>query len=178
MAARTIQVETELPTSAERVWQAMKHPASFLYVTRGLVGFPALAGRTDPIRAGEAGRGWVLAFKLVPTYRHTIEVVDVDERTRSIRTHEHGGTLRRWDHTLQAEPIGETRCRYRDTVTIDAGRITRLVRLVATGIYRYRQRRWHRLVRNHLLPTGPRYARSAAPQAAGLTPAPDAASPT
>jgi len=25
-------------------------------------------------------------------------------------------------------------------------------------IYRYRQRRWHRLVRNHLLPAGPRYS--------------------
>jgi hypothetical protein len=170
MAARTIQVETELPTGAECVWQAMKHPASFLYVTRGLVGFPALAGRTDPIRAGEAGRGWVLAFNLVPAYRHTIEVIDVDDQTRSIRTHEYGGTLRRWDHTLHVEPIGETRCRYRDTVVIDAGPITRLVCLVAIGIYRYRQRRWHRLVRKHLLPTGPRYGRSFA-RTAGRIPA-------
>ena len=81
MTGRTIHVETELPTRAERVWAAMKHPASFLYVTRGLVGFPALAGRTDPIRPGEAGTGWVLAFNLIPAYRHTIEVLDVDEHT-------------------------------------------------------------------------------------------------
>jgi hypothetical protein len=154
----TIHVETELPTSADRVWSAMKHPASFLYVTRGLVGFPALAGRTDPIRAGEVGTGRVFAFNLIPTYRHTIEVLDVDDATRSIRSHEYGGALRRWDHTLHVEAVSEARSLYSDTVTIDAGGMTRLVALMATGIYRYRQRRWHRLVRKHLLPTGPSYS--------------------
>ncbi|MGH6691002.1 MAG: hypothetical protein ACREF4_10025, partial [Gammaproteobacteria bacterium] len=39
------------------------------------------------------------------------------------------------------------------------GFMTRFVCFVSTGIYRYRQRRWHRLVRKHLLPTGPRYSR-------------------
>lgn len=57
MTERTIHIATELPTTADLVWGAMKHPASFLYVCRGLVGFPALAGRTDEIRPGEAGRG-------------------------------------------------------------------------------------------------------------------------
>ena len=33
--------------------------------------------------------------------------------------------------------------------------------IAAVRIYRYRQRRWHRLVRNHLLPAGPRYAHPA-----------------
>lgn len=161
MPARTIHVETVLPTDADRVWPALKHPASFLYVTRGLFGMPALAGRTDPIRAGEVGTGWLLAFHVLPLHRHTIEVVAVDEATRTIRTHEHGGVLRRWDHELRAEPDGEagTRCRYHDTVTIDAGPLTRVVAALAVGIYRYRHRRWHRLVRKHLLVAGPRYVR-------------------
>lgn len=160
---RTVHVETELPTDADRVWSALQHPASFLYVTRGLFGVPALAGRTDPLRAGEVGAGWLLAFHLLPVHRHTIEVVDVDHSTRTIRTHEHGGVLRRWDHDLHAEPVDASRCRYRDTVTIDAGRLTPLVTVLAAGIYRYRHRRWHRLVRKHLLPTGPRYTRRPAP---------------
>jgi hypothetical protein len=155
---RTIHVETELPTGADRVWAAMKQPVTFLYVTRGLFGMPALAGRSEPVRAGEAGSGWLLAFHVVPAYRHTIEVVAVDEEERTIRTHEHGGVLRRWDHVLHAEPVGrepvggeEPRCVYSDTVTIDAGRLTAVVAALAVGIYRYRQRRWHRLVRKHLL---------------------------
>jgi hypothetical protein len=79
-------------------------------------------------------------------------------RPRTICTHEYGGLLTAWDHTLRVEPIDEHRCRYSDTVAIDAGRATRLVAAIAVGIYRYRHRRWHKLVRKHLLPDGPAYA--------------------
>lgn len=160
MAVRTIHLETELPTGAERVWDAMKQPASFLYVTRGLLGFPALAGRTDSFRTGEVVVGRLFLLNVIPANRHTIEFTDVDERTRSIRTHEYGGLLQRWNHTLRVEAISETRCRYSDAVEIDAGWMTPLACRVATVFYRYRQRRWTRLVRNHLLPAGPRYSRA------------------
>ena len=155
MSTRTIHIETELPTDADRVWDSMKQLASFLYVTRGILGFPVLAGRTEPIRPGEIATGWLFAFHVLPVHRHTIEVRDVEEQSRSIRTEEHGGVLRRWDHTLHVEPMGEARCRYSDTVIIDAGILTPVVCVVATGLYRYRHRRWQRLVRRHLLPTGP-----------------------
>jgi hypothetical protein len=92
----------------------------------------------------------LLAFGVVPAYRHTIEVVTADEATGTIATHEHGGVLRAWDHTLQVEPLGPGRTRYRDTVRIDAGRLTPLVATLAVGIYRYRQRRWRALARRHL----------------------------
>jgi hypothetical protein len=157
---KTIHVRTELPTDADAVWQAMQYAASFLYVTRGLFGFPALTGRTAPFREGERGTGWIWLFHVVPFSRHTIHLVEVDEIARRLRSNEHGGVLRAWNHTLRVEPAGEHRCRYSDTVDIDAGPLTGVVALAAAGIYRYRQRRWHRLVRRHLLPTGPRYAHS------------------
>ncbi|BDB42861.1 MULTISPECIES: hypothetical protein [Mycobacterium] len=149
---RTVHVETILPTSAERVWAAMLSPATFLYVCKGLFGFPALAGRTEALRLGESGTGWLMAFHVVPAYRHTIEVVDVDQKAATIRTHEHGGVLKTWNHTLHVEPLEADRCRYSDTVDIDAGVLTGIVAALAGGIYRYRQRRWRKLVRRHLLP--------------------------
>jgi hypothetical protein len=155
---RTIHLETTLHTSAERVWYAMQSPATFLYVCKGLFGVPALAGRAEPMRVGERGTAWLFAFHLVPAYRHTIEVVEVDENNRTIRTHECGGVLRAWNHTLHVEPTGNNHCRYSDTVEIDAGRATVLAAAVAVGIFGYRQRRWRKLVRKHLLPTGPAYA--------------------
>jgi hypothetical protein len=152
---KTIHVQTELPAAADKVWQAMQHPAAFLYVTHGLFGFPALAGRTEPIRCGESGTGWLLLFHVIPISRHTIHVVEVDQATRTLRSREHGGILRAWNHTLHAEPAGGHSCRYSDTVDIEAGPLTGVVAFAATGIYRYRQRRWHKLTRRHLLPTGP-----------------------
>ncbi|OBA80769.1 hypothetical protein A9W99_16020 [Mycobacterium sp. 1164966.3] len=155
---RTIHLETILPTTADRVWSAMLSPVTFLYVCKGLFGFPALAGRSEPLRLGERGTGWLVAFHLIPAYRHTIEVIEVDEATKTVRTHEHGGMLKAWNHTLHAEALDEDSCRYSDTIEIDAGPATVIVAAVATGIFRYRQRRWHKLVRRHLLAEGPAYA--------------------
>lgn len=153
---RVVHIEQELPTDADRVWSAMQHPTSFLYVTCGLFRLPILVGRTDPIRVGESVTDRLYVFHVLPTYRHSIHVVDVDDSSRTIRTHEHGGILRSWDHVLRVAPLDESRCRYSDTVTIDAGRLTPFVATLAVAIYRYRQRRWNRLVRKHLRPRGSR----------------------
>ena len=155
---QTIHLETELPTSTEKVWQAICHPASFTYVTRGLIGVPALAGRTEPFREGETGTGWLLLFHLIPLHRHTIYLACLDHAATTLRSREHGGILRAWNHQLRVQHAGHNSCRYRDTIEIDAGPLTAAVAAVAKKIFRYRQRRWHRLVRNHLMPGGPRYA--------------------
>jgi hypothetical protein len=156
---RTVYLETILPTSADRVWPAMLSPVTFLYVCKGLFGFPALAGRSEPLRPGERGTGWLVAFHVLPAYRHTIEIIDVDEATRTVRTHEHGGMLKTWNHTLHVEAVDANSCRYRDTIDIDAGPATAVAAMAAIGIFRYRQRRWHKLVRKHMLAQGPGYAR-------------------
>ncbi len=155
---QTIHLETELPTSTAKVWQAMCHPASFTYVTRGLIGVPALAGRTEPFREGETGTGWLLLFHLIPLHRHTIYLASLDHAATTLRSREHGGILRAWNHQLRVQHAGHNSCRYSDTIEIDAGPLTGTVAAVAKQIFRYRQRRWHRLVRNHLMPSGPRYA--------------------
>ena len=155
---RTVHVETILPTDADRVWSAILSPVTFLYVCKGLLGFPALSGRSEALRPGERGTGWLFAFHVIPAYRHTIEIVEVDQAGKTLRTHEHGGILKAWNHTLHVEPIDEHSSRYSDTVDIDAGAATALVATLAVGIYRYRQRRWHKLVRRHMMPQGTAYA--------------------
>ena len=156
---KTIHLETELPTSADRVWDAMQYPGSFLFVTRGLFGFPALVGQTSRFRQADCGSGWITIFHVIPLWRHTMQLVELNDTTRTMRSHEHGGTIKTWNHTLHAEPLGPDRCRYSDTVEIEAGAFTGLTVFTGRLIYRYRQRRWHKLVRKHLMADGPRYAR-------------------
>jgi hypothetical protein len=57
------------------------------------------------------------------------------------------------------QSLGDGRCRYSDSIDIDAGPLTGLAARGATAIFRYRQRRWHKLVDKHLLPEGPAYTR-------------------
>ncbi|CPR85179.1 hypothetical protein PP568_10675 [Mycobacteroides abscessus] len=156
---KTVYLETELPTDAERVWNAMQYAGTFLYLCRGLFGIPALSGRTEPLRVGEAGTAWLWGLHLIPLYRHTIHVVEVDADNRTVRTNESGGILRTWNHTLHVEPIGRGRCRYSDSIDINAGMFSAAAAGGAAAIFRYRQRRWHRLVNKQLLPEGPAYTR-------------------
>jgi hypothetical protein len=144
---KTVYIESELAADLDRVWHFMQLPATFLYLCRGLFGVPALRRRSEPLQAGERGTGWLMAFHALPAYRHTIEVLSVDDATHTIRTHEYGGRIRSWNHTLRAEAVGPGRCRYSDTIEIDAGWFTDLVALGAAGIFRYRHRRWHKLIR-------------------------------
>lgn len=154
---KTVYLETELPTDVDRVWGAMQHAGTFLYLCRGLFGIPALVGRTEPMRVGELGTAWLWGLHLIPLYRHTIHVIEVDEETHTVRTNERGGMLRTWNHTLHVESIGTGRSRYSDSIDIDAGVLTAIAVRGAAAIFRYRQRRWHKLVDKHLLPEGPAY---------------------
>lgn len=147
---RTIRIDCTLDAPADRVWRAMQQAGTFLYVTRGVLGLPALAGRTEPFVQGESAAGWLLLFHVVPLSRHHIHLVELDGSTRTMRTEEHGGLLRRWDHTLHVEPLDERRSRYVDVVVMDAGRATAVLSPLAIGFFRYRQWRWTRLVRRHL----------------------------
>jgi hypothetical protein len=55
--------------------------------------------------------------------------------------------LRRWDHDVVVERLDDDRSRYTDPVLVDAGPVTMPVAMFAWLFYRYRQRRWRKLVR-------------------------------
>jgi ligand-binding SRPBCC domain-containing protein len=147
-----IQVRSELPASVGAVWAALKRPETFLYVTRGVMGAPALKkqlaeGGIDGIRPGLEGAGRIFLFHVLPLHRHSVSVLEVDDETRTIRTTERGGPIRRWDHTLRATAKDGRTTVYEDLVEIEAGRLTAAIAWVARAFYRYRHLRWRRLSR-------------------------------
>ena len=145
-----VRRETVLAAPAERVWEAICQPGTMLYVLKGLFGFPSLAGRFDPVREGERGHGWIMLFHIIPFARWTIEVVRVDPAARTIATREGGGIIRRWNHTLHAEPLPGGGCRYTDVIDLDAGAFTSATAAATAVIFWYRQRRLGKLARRHL----------------------------
>jgi len=116
------------------------------HVLRGLIGFPSGVGGHGRFGEGDEGSGWLRLLHIVPFTRWSIQVVQVDEASRIIRTHEHGWPIRRWDHTLAVEPTA-TGCRYTDGLVLDAGVLTPVAAGVATLLFRYRHRRWRALAR-------------------------------
>jgi hypothetical protein len=141
-------IRTHLPTSADRAWQALLKRRTFLYITRGLVGFSGI--EKWPEILGQEGleietRIWF--FHIVPAWKHRLRVVKVDETGRQIFSEEQGGFIKTWNHRLSVEPESEQRCRYQDQIEINAGWLTLCVWIYAHLFYRYRQMRWRKLAR-------------------------------
>jgi hypothetical protein len=147
----TIRVTSLVEAPAHRVWTTLQSPATFLYVSRGLLGMPALAGRMDPWRPGEVVTGWLFLFHIIPISRHRIQVMEIEHDAMTFLAHERGGLLRAWLHSFTVVPEGPAACRYTDMVEIDAGRLTPVVAFLARWFYRYRHRRWRSLARRHLM---------------------------
>ncbi len=140
-----VDMSTELAAPADAVWSAVKTPAAFRTVTRGVLTMPVLKDRHDAWREGETVQGWVLLFGLLPFSRHRLHVADIDDAAMTLRSQERGGPIRRWNHDISITAIGDSRCTYRDWIDIDAGALTPVVVGYARWFYRTRQRRWRDL---------------------------------
>jgi hypothetical protein len=149
---RTVTRSVILDAPAELVWSAVKTPAAFRFVSRGLVRIVGLAARESPWREGETVRGLLLIFDLLPVSIHHLTVVRIDEGRRELHSDERGGMIHRWRHIIRVTPIDAVRCRYEDSVEIDAGWMTGIVVAFADWFYGLRQRRWQVLARSLAMP--------------------------
>ena len=143
--AMLIDLSTYLDATPDAVWDAVKKPETFEYITRGMVGATVQGVPEGPW--AEEGRRLELRLRILnvlPSWQHTIDIETVDEERHLIQTREHGGPVKRWDHCISIVPEADG-TRYRDHVEIEAGAATPVVWSFAQGLYRYRQARWRRL---------------------------------
>lgn len=146
-AMMIVDLSTRLEAPSDAVWAAVKTPAAFRTVTRGLLTMPAIATRTDEWHEGEVVVGWVFLFGFIPFSHHHLRVSAIDASTRTLSSREHGGLIKTWNHDIIVTPLDATTCEYRDRIEIDAVILTWLVGLYARGFYAMRQRRWRALAK-------------------------------
>ena len=141
------EISTSLKASADAVWVSVKTPSSFRRVTKGLVTIPAIRTRDDQWKAGETVVGWVFLFGFIPFSRHHLHVASINEDTRTLRSQEKGGLIRKWNHDIVVTPVNESQCEYLDRIDISAGLLTPIIVVYAHWFYRMRQRRWRVLAK-------------------------------
>jgi hypothetical protein len=131
-----------LSAPAPAVWQAVKTPEAFRFVTRGLLTMPAIRHRDRPWQEGETVTGWVFLFGAVPFSRHRLHFARIDEGAMTLSSEEGGGLIRRWNHDIIVTQLDGSSCEYRDVIAIEAGMLTSAIALYARWFYSMRQRRW------------------------------------
>ena len=141
-------IRTLLDVPADTAWGALKKRDTFLYITFGFLGFTGSKEWPDEFYPEMEIQTRYVFFHLIPAWKHTLHVARIDDRVKELYSNEKGGLARTWNHLISMEPTGDNRCRYTDRIEIDAGIFTGLVWLYAHIFYRYRHKRWKRLIRN------------------------------
>lgn len=139
------RIETGLPNSAEKVWEALLQRDTFLYITRGMLGFRGSDQWPEVFRQGIEIETRLVFWHVIPGWKHTMRIVKVDEENLELVSEESGGPVRQWNHRICLERHGAQRCRYTDEINIEAGLLTPAIWAFAQLFYRYRQMRWRRL---------------------------------
>ncbi|HWI73038.1 MAG TPA: hypothetical protein VNT55_13875 [Baekduia sp.] len=142
----TVRRTTPLPISAEQAFALAQKPETFAHVVRGVMRVPGLAGVEGDFAvpgARASGRLWWLG--VIPSWTHHLEIVAIGPG--EIRTAEHGGLVRTWNHRLLFVATSPTTCEYTDEIEIEAvvGVLTPLVAAFARAMFALRQARWRRM---------------------------------
>jgi hypothetical protein len=143
-------VQSTLPCNADEAWGRVQTLSLLREVCWPLITLRPAAGETtlpDQWQAGATVAMRTRMFGLIPLGTRILHWERIDPAAREMQTREHDPLIRRWDHRIHVEPLGNDACRYTDDVEINAGILTLPVWLFAQWFYRHRQHRWQRVAR-------------------------------
>jgi hypothetical protein len=144
---KTVTISTYLDAAPEVVRKHVMTPALLLYVVAGAMRFRPVQPRTfPPIWQPGNYRVSMWALHIIPIGWQNVKIElpgPTDEWW--VRDNGSGSLARIWDHRIFIEPEGSG-TRYIDQVSVDAGILSWVVWVYAQLFYRYRQRRWRKLV--------------------------------
>ncbi|EME23602.1 SRPBCC family protein [Rhodococcus triatomae] len=138
----TVTLSTDLPIAATTGCALARKPELFEFVVGPILAVRSLR-RPQRIAPGARISGRLWWFGVLPGWTHHITLLELTDT--EIRTREHGGLVRTWNHHLTFVPTGELSCRYTDEIEIDDGWRGALVRPVVHLLFRHRHRRWRTL---------------------------------
>ncbi len=137
MGARTVEIVHDYPVSPEALWQASTDWDSFAKSMERIARFEGLP--TEPLQEGQVIKVRVSLLGILPSYPWTMEVLEVDPDAHRVRSHEYGGAVKRWDHTLTITAHG-VGARLTDRIVVDAGALTWLYAALCRFIYKQRHK--------------------------------------
>jgi hypothetical protein len=136
--------------SEDELWEKIKEPWSLQYVAAPILSFRP---QNEVTLTGdwEVNKPYPLKlhlFSIIPLGTHTIKLVKLDKKSKTIQSQEKGLLAPVWNHDIQFSEIEPGKVRYTDRIEIKAGLITPIIWLFAHFFYRHRQRRWRVLMGN------------------------------
>jgi hypothetical protein len=143
-----VDVSTILDCSAAKVWNEVQKSSLLLHVIRPLARIVSIdASFPQRWNGGLTTRWRTFIFGIIPIGVRTVHIEEIDQKNYQIQSRENDPLVTRWDHLVSIKPLADSQSIYRDTIDIDAGRLTFVVWAWANWFYRHRQRRWRALAK-------------------------------
>jgi hypothetical protein len=147
-----IEISTKLSAPLAQVAQHTATPALLNYVASPLIRFMPMQPAYWPEQWADGGeyRANLLQFGFIPIGWQIIRtsIVSIQEDRYVLCDHGQGLLAKHWDHTITLQKSSNNATLYSDKVDIQAGWLTPFIVGFAHIFYRWRQRRWHRLIAN------------------------------
>ena len=143
---------TDLDCPIETVWTQVHRPALLEHIAWPLIRFTYREPRTPPPTWVEGRyRVGMWSFGILPLGGQWVGIeypggTSIADGRAVLRDNGSGALIRKWDHWIFLEDIGEGRTRYTDRLDVEAGLLTPFIWLFARVFYGHRQRKWHRLI--------------------------------
>lgn len=135
-------------TNENRMWQELQKVSSLMHVASPILKFKPHEGHTLPEKwiLGTEYKLRISSFGIIPLGNHFIRLVELNKEEKRIISNEHGMLTKVWNHTIILNAIDDRSINYTDEIEIKAGILTLTIWLFAHVFYRYRQRKWKKLL--------------------------------
>ncbi|MEE4210079.1 MAG: SRPBCC family protein [Parvularcula sp.] len=135
---KTVVVSHRYDHPADEVWASIVSYPALQELASGDVNFASL-----PQRQARAGDEFTFPMRVfgLPMASYKVRVLERDDHQRRLQSHEFGGPIKNWEHTVEVTPEGSAHCVVTDRVLIDAGALSGFVAGKAKRMYRERARR-------------------------------------
>ena len=134
---------------SEELFREVKKTESLFYIAKPLIKFVQLPEHPLP-ELWEEGKYPVKMYILgfIPFGKQWI-VISIDNSNLHIRDNGYSKLIKKWDHNIYLKGVGKNKTLYTDTIEINADILTIFIAMFANIFYRWRQKRWRRLINNH-----------------------------
>jgi hypothetical protein len=141
-----IIISSTLNNSTEKIWNKLLNIETLIEICKPMATFK--------LKINEKEMKWEInkeyIFKLfiygfIPFGDHKIILKKLDKENKIILSNEYNKIVKKWNHLIIMENLGENEIKYTDEVEIYAGIFTIFTAIWAKLFYKNRQKKWKRI---------------------------------
>jgi ligand-binding SRPBCC domain-containing protein len=149
---KRVKIQSQLSVTPEKVWEWLNQTDTLFFITKGWVHFVDKTNFTTQWEQGQVIQTVIKPFVIGASAKYEIRITLVDDVAFTIKTEESGAGIKSWNHVMQVNSVsGSTAtCQLIDVVEVDAGVLTGAFTVYVWCYYKWRHRRWKKLIRRRL----------------------------